>query len=103
MRRILVEHARRKNASKRGGDWNRKALDECRLPAIENPEQVVALDKALQKLAETNEKVAKLVDLRYLAGLSIPEIANALDIAPRTADRWWAYARAWLYEEVKDS
>ncbi len=103
MRRILVDHARRKNALKRGVDWNQTAFDEHRLPAIENPEQLVALDKALQKLAESNEKLAKLVDLRYFAGLSIPEIARALDIAPRTADRWWAYARAWLYEEIKDS
>jgi RNA polymerase sigma factor (TIGR02999 family) len=103
MRRILVEHARRKSALKRGGDWNRTAFDERRLPAIENPEQLVALDEALRKLAESNEKIAKLVDLRYFAGLSIPDVANALEIAPRTADRWWAYARAWIYEEIKDT
>ena len=103
MRRILVDHARRKSALKRGGNWVRTAFDERRLPDIDNPRQLVALDAALRKLAEHNEKIAKLVDLKYFAGLSNPDVANALDISPRTADRWWAYARAWLYEEVKDS
>ena len=96
MRRILVDHARRKKASKRGGDLSRQDLDESRLPDLENPEELLALDEALVKLADKNEKLARLVDLRYFAGLTIPEVAKTLDVSTRTVDRWWGFARAWF-------
>ena len=100
MRRILVERARRKASHKHGGDWHRVDLDESLLPAIDTCEDLVALDKALDKLAATDQRAAELVNLRYFAGLALPEIAEILRISPRTADRYWAFARAWLHREL---
>src|SRR3954462_9976829 len=101
MRRILVEIARHKASLKRGGDRNRMDVVESLLAAPEPREDLVALDAALTKLAETDKQAAELVQLRYFAGLSIREIAEILGIAPRTADRLWAFARAWLHEEME--
>jgi RNA polymerase sigma factor (TIGR02999 family) len=100
MRRILIENARRKHRLKRGGDHNRVDLDEGIL-AIEEPgEDVLALDDALTKLAEKEPGVVDLVKLRYFAGLTIEQAAQTLGISSRTADRHWAYARAWLFDEI---
>ena len=101
MRRILVEIARQKASLKRGGDRNRKGVVEGLLAAPEPREDLVALDAALTKLAETDKQAAELVQLRYFAGLPIREIADTLGIAPRTADRLWAYAKAWLQQEIE--
>ena len=101
MRRILVENARQKASLKRGGDRDRVDVVDSLLAAPEPREDLVALDAALTKLAETDKQAAELVQLRYFAGLPIREIAEILGIAPRTADRLWAYAKAWLQQEIE--
>jgi RNA polymerase sigma factor (TIGR02999 family) len=101
MRRILVEIARQKATLKRGGDRHRLDVVDSLLAAPEPREDLVALDAALTKLAETDKQAAELVQLRYFAGLPIPEVAEILGIAPRTADRLWAFAKAWLQEEIE--
>lgn len=100
MRRILVENARRKRRLKRGGDHQEVDLDEATL-AVEGPsEDVIALDEALTKLAEKEPVVGDLIKLRYFAGLTIEQAADVLGISRRTANRYWAYARAWLFGEI---
>src|SRR3954451_16645047 len=101
MRRILVEIARQKASLKRGGDRDRVDVVDGLLAGPEPREDLVALDAALTRLAETDKQAAELVQLRYFAGLPIREIAEVLGIAPRTADRLWAFARAWLQEEIE--
>jgi RNA polymerase sigma factor (TIGR02999 family) len=101
MRRILVENARRKMRLKMGGDLSRRELDDEQLIAPQPREDLEALDEALNKLAATNCQAAELVQLRYFAGLALPEAAQALGISARTAGRLWAYARAWLRREVE--
>ena len=101
MRRILVEKARQKASLKRGGDRDRMDVVDGLLAAPEPREDLVALDEALTKLAATDKQAAELVQLRYFAGLPIREVADILGIAPRTADRLWAFAKAWLHEEIK--
>jgi RNA polymerase sigma factor (TIGR02999 family) len=101
MRRILVESARRKRACKRGGDMARQDLDALDLAAPELPEDVVALDEALTRLEASDPAAAEVVRLRFFAGLPMPEVADLLGISPRTADRLWSYARAWLHRELQ--
>ena len=100
MRHILVDRARQKHSRKRGGERIRVELDEANLAAVEDSEEVLAVDEALAGLAAADAQAADLVKLRYFAGLSIPEAAHALNISPRSADRLWAYARAWLRRAV---
>ncbi len=100
MRRILVENARRKRTLKHGGGRARHDLDNDVLAAPEPAEDLVALDGALTKLAAADPQAAQLVQLRYFAGLPLPEVAELLGISPRSADRLWAYARAWLHREL---
>jgi RNA polymerase sigma factor (TIGR02999 family) len=100
MRRILIDNARRKQALKRGGDRRREPLDLIAAP--EGDEELLALDQALDKLAAAAPEKAKLVELRYFAGLTGEQAAEVLGISPTTADRYWAYARAWLQAEVRD-
>lgn len=100
MRRILIEKARHKKRSKRGGDRQRINLEDATL-AIEGPsEDVIAVDEALTKLGREDHVVAELVKMRYFAGLNLDQIAKILGISRRTADRYWAYARAWLHREI---
>ncbi len=100
MRRILIENARRKQRRKHGGGRQRVELDDADV-AIEGPEtDIIALDEALAKLTEEDKIVAELVKLRYFAGLTLGQAANILGVSQRTADRYWAYARAWLYQEI---
>jgi len=101
MRRILVETARRKRSAKRGGGRARLEFEDEQLTGPEPREDLLALDEALNKLAALNREAADLVQLRYFAGLTLPEAAQALGISPRTAGRLWAYARAWLCREVE--
>ncbi len=98
MRHILVDRARRRRTLKRGGDAARIAIPEDALaaPADRTDAEILAVAEALGRLAEVDPQAAQLVNLRYFAGMSIPEAADALGVAPRTADRLWAYARAWL-------
>ena len=99
MRRILVESARCKRAKKRGDGLARQPLDEVAAPGPD--EELLALDEALQKLAESDPTKARLVELRYFAGLTGDQAAKVLGISTATADRHWAYARAWLRNEVR--
>ena len=99
MRRILVDNARRKRAQKRGGSLARQPLDALASPGIDD--EIVALDEALRKLAEADPVKARLVELRYFAGLTGEQAAKVLAISPSTADRHWTYARAWLRNEVR--
>jgi RNA polymerase sigma factor (TIGR02999 family) len=100
MRRILVENARSKKRHKRGGEWTRRELDEVPVVAPEIHEDLVALDGALDRLKAVDPQAVELVHLRYFAGLSVADAAELLDISPRTADRVWAFARAWLHREI---
>ena len=99
MRRILIDNARRKQTQKRGGGLARQPLDAVAAP--EPDEELLALDEALHKLAATDPLKARLVELRYFAGLTADQAAEVLGISPTTADRHWAYARAWLQAEVR--
>jgi RNA polymerase sigma factor (TIGR02999 family) len=101
MRRILVDAARRKHRLKRGGDQVRLNLDDVEIAAPEPREDLLALDEALDKLAAADRPAAELVKLRYFAGLTLADAAQAMNISPRTADRLWAYARAWLHQEIR--
>jgi RNA polymerase sigma factor (TIGR02999 family) len=100
MRRILVENARRKGRHKHGGQRARQELQESQLAAPSAPDDLLALDEALTRLAEKDATAAELVKLRYFAGLTGADAARALGLAPRTADRLWAYGRAWLRREL---
>ena len=103
MRRILVEDARRKSRRKRGGGLARRFEDEDPdVPAPERPEALLALDEALDRLATASPQAAELVKLRFFVGCSNAEAASLLGISPRKADQVWAYARAWLREELGD-
>ncbi len=102
MRRVLVENARRKKRLKRGGDRQQLELEEGCLAIAEPREDLLALDEALGKLAEEDPAKAELVKLRYFAGLSVEEASNCLNISRATADRWWAFARAWLHDRLRD-
>jgi RNA polymerase sigma factor (TIGR02999 family) len=100
MRRILIDNARRKQRHKHGGDYQRVGLDDADI-AIEEPStDLITLDEALDKLAEEDRVVADLVKMRYFAGLTLSQAADIIGVSRRTADRYWAYARAWLYQEI---
>ncbi len=105
MRRILVDNARRKQSLKHGGDWRRCDVDsvDAEAPTEPDPEpdvDLAALDTALKRLAEVDPPKAKLVELRYFAGLTGDQAAAVLGISPSRADRQWVYARAWLRREL---
>jgi RNA polymerase sigma factor (TIGR02999 family) len=100
MRRILVDVARRKATVKRGGDRRRVRLDELQR-ITESPEGLVDLHDALTRFAVTEPHKAKLVELRFFAGLSVNEAAAALGVSPATAARWWEFARLWLYADLR--
>ncbi len=103
MRRILIENARRKQRCKHGADYQRVDLNDADV-AVEGPStDLVAMDEALTKLAQEDREAADLVKMRYFAGLSLDEAAAVLGVSRRTADRYWAYARAWLYEQMRRS
>jgi RNA polymerase sigma factor (TIGR02999 family) len=101
MRRILIEAARRKGAGKGGGALRRVELDAVDVPGEAPSEDVLALDEALSRLAAEDPAKAELVKLRFFAGLSVEDAGRALGISRATADRHWAYARAWLYSELR--
>jgi RNA polymerase sigma factor (TIGR02999 family) len=100
MRRILVDQARRKLADRHGGGRNRQDVEHVEVAAPIPDADVLAVDEALARFEAHDPAKAELVKLRYFAGLTVPEAAAALGIAPSTADRHWAYARAWLHAEL---
>lgn len=99
MRHILVDHARARTAEKRGGRRKRVPLDEA-ARWIESPEHLLDLDDALGRFAAEEPRKAELVVLRFFGGMTTPEAANALGISIPTAERWWAFARTWLYADL---
>jgi RNA polymerase sigma factor (TIGR02999 family) len=103
MRRILVENARRKSRTKHGGGLTREELTDIPMVNSEVHEDLLALDAALERLKATNSQAVELVHLRYFAGFSLAEAADLLAISPRTAGRLWAYAKAWLHQEITGS
>ena len=100
MRRILVEKARRKQRLRHGGERQRVDLDNLDVMQEEKAEELLALDEALERLVGEEATVGEVVKLRYFAGLTIEQTAAALGISVRTANRHWAYARAWLYRQL---
>ena len=98
MRRILVDSARRKHSTKRGGGLARHGLDDVGISAPQASGDLLALDEALEKLTRSDPQAAELVKLRYFAGLTAREAASVLDVSERTADRLWAFGRSWLNE-----
>jgi RNA polymerase sigma factor (TIGR02999 family) len=103
MRRILVDRARKKQTMKHGGDRVRQPLDEASVMAPEVGQDLVALDEALEQLTSRAAEAAELVKLRFFAGLTSAQAAEALGISPRTADRAWTYARVFLLAKLKKS
>jgi RNA polymerase sigma factor (TIGR02999 family) len=100
MRRILIDRAREKGRAKRGGKLQRLDIDAVALASKVTPDQLLAIDDALNRLAEGDPMAAQLVKLRYFAGLTVDEAGTALGLAKSTAYRHWKYARAWLYSEL---
>jgi RNA polymerase sigma factor (TIGR02999 family) len=101
MRRILVDNARRKRAERHGGGRQRVDLPELAAPSTPNDDQLLAVNDALEKFSALDAQKAELVKLRYFVGMTIEESAQALGISDATAKRYWAYARAWLAQEVR--
>jgi RNA polymerase sigma factor (TIGR02999 family) len=101
MRQILVDHARRKLAEKRGGGRVEVSLDPADLASPERAAELVALDEALGELAKLDQRLARTVELRFFGGLSVEEAADLLGTSPRTVKRDWRKARAFLYDAVR--
>lgn len=101
MRRILIERARRRQRIKHGGELRRTTIDQLDLAETTNVELLLVVNEALDRLTATDPVGAELIKLRFFAGLSNVEAAEALGLSERTAKRAWAYARAWLYEEIR--
>jgi RNA polymerase sigma factor (TIGR02999 family) len=100
MRRILIDRAREKHCEKRGGTHKRLDIDAVDLATTAAPDQLLALDEALAKLARGDPTAARLVELRYFAGLTVDEAGKALGLSTATAYRHWNYARVWLHSEL---
>jgi RNA polymerase sigma-70 factor (ECF subfamily) len=100
MRRIMVDHARARHALKRGAGAIRVTLDEAALVTEERAEELLALDEALEKLAEFDRRRCEIVEMRYFGGLTVEEIAEVLKVHPNTVMRDWKAAKAWLYAEL---
>ncbi|MGI9427208.1 MAG: ECF-type sigma factor [Bythopirellula sp.] len=103
MRRVLLDHAKAKRRKKRGGSGKKMPLNVAELAGEQNSEQILALDAALCRLEEQNPAAAGVVRLRFYAGLSVDQTAAALDMSPRTVDRRWKFARAWLFDQLSES
>ena len=100
MRRILVDHARRHRTAKRGGDATKVEFDEALAPSASRSLDVIALDDALQDLAKLNLQHSQIVELRFFGGMTTEEVAEVLDVSPRTIQREWRMARAWLRRQI---
>jgi RNA polymerase sigma factor (TIGR02999 family) len=103
MRRILIEHARRRGAEKRGGNMKRTLLNVCELAADHNSGEILAIDEAILRLDELDPSAAEIVRLRFFAGLSVEQTAAALEVSERSVRREWTYARAKLFRLLKES
>lgn len=103
MRRILVDHARKKYANKRGGTWQRRELNDEVTFQLHKDDDVVALDDLLTTLASLNPRQAKIVELRFFGGMTMREIASEVNLGLRTVEKEWAMARAWMRRELRNS
>lgn len=103
MRRILVDHCRARRAAKRGGIADRVSIDHEILPVVQRAADVVSLDEALNALAERDSQQARIVELRFFAGLTIEDTAEVVGISPSTVKREWAIAKAWLARELREA
>ncbi len=103
MRRILIEHARKRGRIKRGGDHVRVRISGVHLGTEQDPDEILALDEAIQRLDERDSRIADVVRLRFFAGLSVEETAKALEVSERTVKREWSFARAWLYNALRET
>ncbi|HTS17885.1 MAG TPA: sigma-70 family RNA polymerase sigma factor [Verrucomicrobiae bacterium] len=101
MRRILIESAKRKRAQRHGGGQVKLNIDDVEISTLATADELLAVSEALEKFAARDPQKAELVKLRYFVGLNFDEAAEMLGISVPTANRWWAYSRAWLYEEIK--
>ena len=101
MRRILIDNARRKHALRHGGGQQRLDIEDIDIATEAKEDELLAVHEVLDKFAAKDKEKAELVKLRYFAGLTIEEAAQVLNISEPTAKRWWAYARAWLFSEIK--
>jgi RNA polymerase sigma factor (TIGR02999 family) len=101
MRRILINRARDRGRLKRGGGWRRLRLEHIDLSLAEPPDELLLLNEALDQLAQEDPACAELVKLRFFAGLTLDEAAQTLGVVRRTADRYWAFARSWLYARLR--
>jgi RNA polymerase sigma factor (TIGR02999 family) len=100
MRRILIERARRKNANKRGGNFERVNLDDVDIAALADSDTLLLINGALEKLEKEDPAAAQVVKLRFFAGMTNEEAGEALGISARTAKRYWTFARAWLFQDL---
>jgi RNA polymerase sigma factor (TIGR02999 family) len=101
MRRILIENARRKAAVRHGGGQERLDINQIEIATTAPDDELLAVSDALEKFAAHDPQMAELVKLRYFVGLTTEDAAEVLDISVRTAERWWNYSRAWLYQEFE--
>lgn len=101
MRRVLIEHARKRQSLKRGGEAIRVSFDRLGPVTLDEPEKILALDDALVRLGEHDPRAAEVVQLRYFAGMTVAETAETLEISERTVKREWAFARAWLRKALR--
>ena len=101
MRRILIDKARRKKAVRHGGDLQHVDIDSVEIASLAKDDELLAVNEALDKLAAQNQPEAELVKLRYFVGMTLEEAAEVLGISARTADNYWAHARAWLFREIR--
>jgi RNA polymerase sigma factor (TIGR02999 family) len=101
MRRILIDRARRKGAGKRGGDWQRIDLDKVEVAVDADDDTLLLVNEALEKLTQEDVKAAEMAKLRFFGGLTLEEAAHVLGVTERTANRYWAFARVWLFDEIR--
>ena len=102
MRRILIDHARSHLRQKRGGEQQKVSLDEAVVFSEDKGEELMAVDQALDRLAQLDPRQARVVEMRFFAGLSVEEIAAVLGVSPKTVKRDWSVAKAWLYADLKE-
>jgi RNA polymerase sigma factor (TIGR02999 family) len=103
MRRILIERARRKGAGKRGGDRQRIDLDKVDIAAEADDDTLLLVNEALERLSREDAQAAEIAKLRYFGGLTLEEAAQVLGVTKRSADRYWAFARVWLFDEIRQA
>lgn len=103
MRHIVIDYARKRRSQKRGGGWRRISLDEGVPASQARFDELLELDEALKRLQRFDERLCKVVECRFFGGMSVEETAIALEIAPRTVDRAWQKAKAWLYREMHEA